>query len=83
MIRQIVGAASIWATLAACPNNKPVGYSAPPPDEVEVTDPVSGRRCAKAPETRSAVLDSKTYYFCDEASWQSFSTAPRRYGDRG
>ena len=40
------------------------GYVEPPDDGTEVTDPVTNTKCKKTFETKSAVYEQKTYYFC-------------------
>jgi YHS domain-containing protein len=55
------------------------GYDRPPPDGVEVQDPVSGARCTKTPATEAAVFEARTFYFCDPASPARFADAPERF----
>lgn len=67
-------------TLPACPRERAVGHLRPLPDGAPVVDPVTGRRCAKDPDTESAVAWDRTFYFCDPASRVAFAREPLRFG---
>jgi hypothetical protein len=69
------------ALMAACPKRGPVSSSEPVANGATVICAVTGERCIKGPETRSAVLDERNYYFCTEGAWRRFQEAPVRYRD--
>jgi YHS domain-containing protein len=72
-----------WAAallLAACAKG-PVGFSEPPADGTKVTSPVDRVSCSKGPDTRAAVFESKTYYFCSDDAARRFALEPVRYAD--
>jgi YHS domain-containing protein len=58
------------------------GHDRPPPDGVEIRDPVSGARCTKTPATEAAVFEARTFYFCEPASRARFADAPERFAYR-
>lgn len=70
---------SSW--LLACPSRRAVGFEVPPPDGAPITCPVTGTRCAKGPDTPAAVVDERTYYFCEPAASARFRADPGRYRD--
>jgi YHS domain-containing protein len=57
------------------------GYTDPPDDGTEVTDPVMKKACKKTFWTESAVFEQKTYYFCCPVCPGQFLRAPEKYAD--
>lgn len=69
-------------SLAACPDDDADtarGYYTPPADGVLVWCPVSKTQCAKGPSTPSAIVESKTFYFCCPDCQARFAAEPSKY----
>ncbi len=67
--------------MLGCPDEERSGFGHydPPPDGATVRCPVSDKSCPKTPLTPSAIVESKTYYFCCPDCRGTFVANPTKY----
>ena len=85
MTRARLAFAALFALALGCPREGPKtlgGHERPLALGATFTDPVTGARCERDPQTESLVFESRNFYFCQPENRPTFLKSPARYAYR-